>query len=86
MHELSIALEICRIAEHQVGAARVAQIRSVDIDVGSEAGVEIESLRFCLDAILADPPFWDATPVIHLREGDGLQVNYVEVDDDGPSD
>jgi len=85
VHELSIALEICRIAGHQVGAARVPQIRCVDIDVGAASGVEIESLRFCLEAVLAEPPFSDATPVIHLQGGDVLRVNYVEVDDDGPS-
>jgi Zn finger protein HypA/HybF involved in hydrogenase expression len=84
MHEMSLALEICRLAEEQVGAEAVAEIVTVGVEVGDRAGVEPENLAFCLEAVLAEPPFRGARPVIERREGDVLRLVYVEVDDGRP--
>lgn len=86
MHELSIALEICRIAESHVGRARLPQVREVAVVVGDEAGVVRESLAFCLEALLSESPFGRATARLRAVPGDELRVDYLEVEDDGPDD
>jgi len=85
MHEMGVATEICRIAEHKVGTAMAPQLRRVAVVVGSEAGVEPSSLEFCLDALLAQPPFGGASSHITLEPGDALRVDFLEVDDGSAS-
>lgn len=86
MHELSIALEICRIAETRLGTEACPALRVVGVDVGTDAGIDASSLTFCLAALLAQPPFEDAAPMLHRVDGGDLRVAYLEVDDDGPDD
>jgi Zn finger protein HypA/HybF involved in hydrogenase expression len=85
MHEMSIALEVCRIAEEQAGPAGPERVTAVAVEVGDDAGVELSSLTFCLESLLAAPPFSRARPVITRLPGDTLRVSYLEVDD-GRSD
>lgn len=85
MHELSIALDVCRIAEERVGTDDLPRITAVGLEVGAKAGIEIDNLEFCLEALLGSPPFGHARPVIDRLDGDELRVTYLEVeDDDGP--
>ena len=85
MHELSLAMEICQIAEVQVGHDALARVTAVGVEVGEDAGVEPESLEFCLEALLSRPPFGRARPVVELCRGDDLRVTYLEIDDDPPN-
>ena len=82
MHEMSIALEVCRIAEDQVGLAALYRVREVGVVVGLDSGVEPDSLLFCLEALLGQEPFHGAQPSLELTPGDDLRVSYLEVDDD----
>lgn len=82
MHELSIALEVCRIAEVQVGREALALVTEVGVEVGDDAGVEVGSLQFCLEALLSSPPFRSARPLITRTGGDVLRVSYLELDDE----
>jgi len=85
MHELSIALDVCRIAEEHVEPERLARITAIGLDVGDRAGIEVDNLQFCLETLLGSPPFGNARPMIRRLSGDELRVTYVEVeDDDGP--
>jgi Zn finger protein HypA/HybF involved in hydrogenase expression len=86
MHEMSIALEVCRIAEGQAHASGTGpeRVMTVGVEVGDEAGVELSSLTFCLEALLAQPPFAGAKPVFTRLTGDTLRVSYLEVDDGRP--
>ena len=87
MHELSIALDVCRIAEDHVGAEALERVTAIGLDVGRRAGIEIDNLEFCLEALLGSPPFGSAVPVIQRLDGDELRVTYVEVEeDDGTPD
>jgi Zn finger protein HypA/HybF involved in hydrogenase expression len=86
MHELSIALEVCRMTEERVGPDGVRAVRAVGVEVGDDAGVEVGNLQFCLESLLAGPPFSGARPVILRQPGDGLRLAYLEVDDDGSND
>jgi Zn finger protein HypA/HybF involved in hydrogenase expression len=83
MHELSIALEICRIAEGHVGPDRLSDLREIGVELGDDAGVEFASLVFCLDTLLGQPPFGRARAIFERSAGDTLRVSYLEVDDDG---
>ncbi len=84
MHEMSIAMEVCRIAEDQVGLAAMPRIREIGLTVGARSGVEPESLRFCLEALLDRPPFVGARPALELTSGDDLRVTYLDLDDADP--
>ena len=86
MHELSVALEICRIAEERLGPERATQLLAVGVEVGDQAGVEPDNLAFCLEALLASPPFGHARPELVRLRGDQLRVSYLEVEDGRPTD
>lgn len=86
MHEMSIALEVCRITEEHVGPHQLASVVEVGLEVGDEAGIEIDNLEFCLEALLSAPPFGHAKPAILRGRGDVLRVTHLEVEDDGPDD
>ncbi|MDH3205137.1 MAG: hydrogenase maturation nickel metallochaperone HypA [Gemmatimonadota bacterium] len=81
---MSVAMEICRIAEDQVGLDALCHVREIGVVVGRTSGVEPESLRFCLEALLANEPFRGARPTLELTSGDDLRVHYLEIDDDRP--
>jgi Zn finger protein HypA/HybF involved in hydrogenase expression len=83
MHEMSIAMEVCRIAEEQVGLAAMPRVREIGLVVGHRSGVEPDSLRFCLDALLDQPPFRGARTALEMTTGDDLRVAYLDLDDDG---
>lgn len=84
MHEMSIAMEICRLAESQVGLTELARVREIGVIVGRDSGVEPDSLRFCLDVLLEQPPFRGARAELELTPGDDLRVSYLDLDDDSP--
>jgi len=86
MHEMSIALEVCRMAEERLGTAGACGLVAVGVEVGTDAGVEPGSLAFCLEALLAEPPFAGAKPCIVRHPGDVLRLSYLEVADAGPDD
>lgn len=84
MHELGVALEVCRMTEERTGTGGAAAVRAVGLEVGDDAGVEIANLQFCLETLLAEPPFSGARPVILRRSGDVLRLAFLEVDDGRP--
>jgi Zn finger protein HypA/HybF involved in hydrogenase expression len=86
MHELSVALEICRMVEERVPPGRTRDVRRVGVIVGDDAGLEPANLSFCLDALLSQPPFGSAQAVLTCSPGMDLRVDYFEVDDDNPDD
>jgi Zn finger protein HypA/HybF involved in hydrogenase expression len=85
MHELSVAIEVCRMAEERLGPD-ARRLRRVGLVVGDEAGLEPANLSFCLDALLGQPPFGAATAVVASCSGPDLRVDYYEVDDGDPDD
>ena len=86
MHELSVAIEICRIAEERLGPTEAGRLVTVGIEVGDQAGIEPDNLTFCLEALLSAPPFGGAHPEVTRLPGDTLRVSYLEVDDGRPDD
>jgi len=86
MHELSVALEVCRMAEARLRPEELPRLRQVGLLVGSEAGIEPDNLEFCLEALVSAPPFGRAVPAITRTAGDDLALAWLKVDDDGPDD
>jgi Zn finger protein HypA/HybF involved in hydrogenase expression len=86
MHEMSLAMEVCRIAEVQVGLEELPRVREIGVVVGDDSGVEPDALEFCLEALLTQPPFSDARPVLEHCSGDELRVSYLEIEDDDSPD
>jgi Zn finger protein HypA/HybF involved in hydrogenase expression len=86
VHEMSVALEVCRIAEEQVGREALPLVREVGLIVGSDSGVEPDNLEFCLEALLSQSPFTGARVAMDRATGDELRVTYLEVDDGGAPD
>ena len=86
MHEMSVALEVCRLAEARLGADAESLV-ALGVTVGNDAGIEPENLALCLEALLAEPPFRGAAPRILREPGDALHLSYLEVVDHGrPND
>lgn len=89
---MSVAMEVCRMAEERLGREALPRVVAVGLEVGDRAGVVVESLEFCLEVLLEQPPFTGARPVVDRREGDVLRLAYLEIEDDetaageGPSD
>jgi Zn finger protein HypA/HybF involved in hydrogenase expression len=84
MHELSVALEVCRMAEERLARDELPLLITVGVEVGHDAGLEPDNLRFCLETLLAAPPFAGARPVITRLPGDALRLAYLEIDDGRP--
>ena len=65
MHEMSIAMSILEIAGQQARQADARRIAAIDVEIGTLAGVEIDSLEFCFEvARRNDPLTRDAELVI----------------------
>lgn len=86
MHELSVALEVCRMAEARLRPEELPRLRQVGIVVGDGAGIEPDNLAFCLEALLGAPPFGRAAPAITRTAGTELSLAWLKVDDDRPDD
>lgn len=80
MHEMSVAMEICRIVERKFDPAAGALV-TVGLEVGDDAGLEVDNLTFCLETLLSLPPFGAPRLDLERRSGDVLRVTYLEFDD-----
>lgn len=81
---MSVAHEICRMAEERLGRDALADVVEVGVVVGDEAGIVAENLEFCLEALLSAPPFAGARPSIERCAGPVLRLSYLEVEDGSP--
>lgn len=51
MHEMSLAEGVLQIVEEHAVAQGIGRVGSVVLEIGELAGVEVEALRFCFDAV-----------------------------------
>ena len=54
MHEMSLCESILRIVEDEAEAGSFTRVRTVRLEIGRFAGVEIEALRFAFGAVTRD--------------------------------
>lgn len=85
MHEMSVALEVGRLAEDYL-RHHPGRLLRLGVVVGDQAGIEPDNLAFCLEAVLAGPPFGGARAELSRVTGDALHLDYLEVDDGRPDD
>ncbi|AYH46190.1 hydrogenase maturation nickel metallochaperone HypA [Azoarcus sp. DN11] len=71
MHELSLAESIRAIVEETAQAQGCTLVRTVVLEIGELSSVEVEALRFCLDAVLRDTPAAGAVIEIDALPGVG---------------
>ncbi len=71
MHELSLAENILTIVEDTASQNACRRVKEIHLVIGALAGVEIEALRFCLDAVLKGSIAEGARVVIDILPGQG---------------
>lgn len=76
-----MALEICRIAEAQAAPRPASAIVTVGLELGERCTLVADNLGFCLETLLAAPPFAKAAVAVERVPGDDCRVAWLEVDD-----
>lgn len=71
MHELSIAQSIVELAESQARNHKATVIEELELEIGSLAGVELQSLEFALESCIKGTMLSNARIIRHdiLAEG-----------------
>jgi hydrogenase nickel incorporation protein HypA/HybF len=54
MHEMSLALEIRSICESELDKLPETRITALGVEVGAFSGVEVDTLQFCLEVVMAE--------------------------------
>ncbi|HHM04299.1 MAG TPA: hydrogenase maturation nickel metallochaperone HypA [Gammaproteobacteria bacterium] len=54
MHEISLCERVLQVLEEQAGVQRYRKVKTVWLEVGALAGVEVEALRFGFDVVMKD--------------------------------
>ena len=75
VHEMSLALEVCRIAEEQSARPERCGSSRSGVDVGEDMGIEPANFEFCLEALLREPPFSGARAEVRVLPGDDLRLD-----------
>jgi hydrogenase nickel incorporation protein HypA/HybF len=71
MHELSIAQSIVQLAEEQARSHKASTIEELELEIGSLAGVELQSLEFALESAVKGTMLNDARIIRHDIEAEG---------------
>jgi len=69
MHELSIALGIVKIAENETAKAKATKVDLIELEIGTLAGIEFDSLDFVWPAAVKDTVLEKAEKKINIIEG-----------------
>jgi hydrogenase nickel incorporation protein HypA/HybF len=67
MHEMSLCEGVIQIIETQAVEQHYQRVKKVWLEIGALAGVEIEALRFCYEAVCRDS----------IAEGSALEIIQV---------
>ena len=54
MHEMSLADGVLQVIEDSAKANGFTRVKTVWLEIGALAGVEVEAMRFCFDAVVKD--------------------------------
>ena len=69
MHELSIALGIVKIAEDETTKANAHKVELIELEIGTLAGIDFESLDFVWPAAVKDTVLENAIKKINVIKG-----------------
>ncbi len=60
MHEMSLAENVLQIIEDSAKEQYFSRVKTVRLEIGQLAGVEIEAMKFCFEAVTRDSIAQDA--------------------------
>lgn len=66
MHEMAIAQNILDIVREEMAARQCTRLARIGLECGALSGVEPESLRLSLEALLAGGPWAEASLELHI--------------------
>ncbi len=66
MHELSVALGIVKIAETETAKAKAKKVELIELEIGTLAGIEFESLDFVWPSAVKDTVLENAIKKIDI--------------------
>ena len=66
MHELSVALGIVKIAETETAKAKAKEVELIELEIGTLAGIEFESLDFVWPLAVKDTVLENAVKKIDI--------------------
>lgn len=75
MHELSIALGIVKIAEEETAKANAKKVDKIELEIGTLAGIEFESLDFVWPMAVKDTVLEFARKNIKKIKGKGKCID-----------
>lgn len=75
MHELSITLGIVKIAEDEIKKAVAKKVISIELEIGTLAGVELDSLNYVWDVAVKDTVLESAHKQINIIIAKGRCVD-----------
>lgn len=81
MHELSLAAEILRLVQDAAAREHFSRVATLRLEAGTHAGVEVEALRFALDAVAPGTVLEGADIAIEQPPGSALRVRELLVHD-----
>ncbi len=71
MHEMSLAEGVLQLVEDTARREGARRVKTVVLEIGTLASVEVEALRFCFDAVTRGSLAEGATLEIHPVQGAG---------------
>lgn len=71
MHELSIALGIVKIAENEIAKTKAQKVDLIELEIGTLAGIEFDSLEFVWPAAVKNTVLENAEKKINIIEAKG---------------
>ena len=71
MHEMSVALGIVKIAENETAKAKANRVDLIELEIGTLAGIEIESLDFVWPVAVKDTVLEKAKKMITIIPAKG---------------
>ncbi|MGB5269684.1 MAG: hydrogenase maturation nickel metallochaperone HypA, partial [Eudoraea sp.] len=75
MHELSVALGIVKIAVDETAKAKANKVSLIELEIGTLAGIEFESLDFVWPAAVKDTVLEHAVRKIYVIDAKGKCID-----------
>lgn len=79
MHEMSLAEGVLQLIEDSAKTQNFSRVKTVWLEIGQLAGVEVEAMKFCFDAVVHDSIAENAELVIIENPGQAWCMHCAEV-------
>jgi hydrogenase nickel incorporation protein HypA/HybF len=79
MHEMSLAEGVLQLIEDSAQKQNFNRVKTVWLEIGQLAGVEVEAMKFCFEAVMRDSIAQDAQLEIIETPGQAWCLHCAEV-------